>query len=62
MFASEIYDQNQIAKADGRPTLNLQSVLIGNGITDISTQVFIVVGDHQRVDGDISVYTLEDMR
>ncbi|KAK0434771.1 Alpha/Beta hydrolase protein [Armillaria borealis] len=31
------YDQNQIAKADGRPTLNLQSVLIGNGITDIST-------------------------
>ncbi|SJL13571.1 uncharacterized protein ARMOST_17016 [Armillaria ostoyae] len=37
VFASEIYDQNQIAKADGRPTLNLQSVLIGNGITDIST-------------------------
>ncbi|KAK0231348.1 peptidase S10 serine carboxypeptidase [Armillaria fumosa] len=36
-FASEIYDQNQIAKAEGRPTLNLQSVLIGNGITDIST-------------------------
>ncbi|KAK0191487.1 peptidase S10 serine carboxypeptidase [Armillaria mellea] len=37
VFASEIYDQNQIAKADGHPTLNLQSVLIGNGITDIST-------------------------
>ncbi|PBK73182.1 peptidase S10, serine carboxypeptidase [Armillaria solidipes] len=37
VFASEIYDQNQITKADGRPTLNLQSVLIGNGITDIST-------------------------
>ncbi|KAK0467717.1 peptidase S10 serine carboxypeptidase [Desarmillaria tabescens] len=37
VFASEIYDQNQIAKVEGRPTLNLQSVLIGNGITDIST-------------------------
>lgn len=37
VFASEIYDQNEIAKAEGRPTINLQSVLIGNGITDIST-------------------------
>lgn len=37
VFASEVYDQNQIAKAEGKPTLNLQSVLIGNGITDIST-------------------------
>ncbi|KAJ7590812.1 Alpha/Beta hydrolase protein [Mycena floridula] len=37
VFASEIYDQNQIdIKADRTP-LNLQSVLIGNGITDIST-------------------------
>jgi hypothetical protein len=23
--------------AEGRPTINLQSILIGNGITDIST-------------------------
>ncbi|KAF7366506.1 Carboxypeptidase [Mycena sanguinolenta] len=37
VFASYIYDQNQLATAAGRPTLNLQSVLIGNGITDIST-------------------------
>ncbi|TFK43077.1 Alpha/Beta hydrolase protein [Crucibulum laeve] len=37
VFASEIYDQNQLAMEEGRPTLNLQSVLIGNGITDIST-------------------------
>ncbi|KAF7342016.1 Carboxypeptidase [Mycena venus] len=37
VFASEIYDQNQLASAEGRPTLNLQSVIIGNGITDIST-------------------------
>ncbi|TCD70476.1 hypothetical protein EIP91_003237 [Steccherinum ochraceum] len=36
-FASYIYDQNQVAKNEGRSTLNLQSVLIGNGITDIST-------------------------
>lgn len=36
-FASYIHDQNQIAKTQGRPTLNLRSVLIGNGITDIST-------------------------
>ncbi|KAL5531735.1 hypothetical protein ACEPAG_4612 [Sanghuangporus baumii] len=37
VFASEIVDQNAIAKAEGRDTLNLQSVLIGNGVTDIST-------------------------
>ncbi|KAJ7805766.1 Alpha/Beta hydrolase protein, partial [Mycena olivaceomarginata] len=37
VFASEIYDQNQLAIAQGRQTLNLQSVIIGNGITDIST-------------------------
>ncbi|OSX60510.1 hypothetical protein POSPLADRAFT_1047939 [Postia placenta MAD-698-R-SB12] len=36
-FASYIYDQNQILKATGKEPLNLQSVLIGNGITDIST-------------------------
>ncbi|TDL29185.1 peptidase S10 serine carboxypeptidase [Rickenella mellea] len=37
VFASEIIDQNQYAQAEGRPTINLVSVLIGNGITDIST-------------------------
>ncbi|KAH0586887.1 hypothetical protein H2248_005726 [Termitomyces sp. 'cryptogamus'] len=37
VFASEIYDQNKIAIQEGRKPLNLQSVLIGNGITDIST-------------------------
>ncbi|KAJ7507313.1 peptidase S10 serine carboxypeptidase [Mycena galericulata] len=37
VFASEIYDQNQLAILEGRPTLNLKSVIIGNGITDIST-------------------------
>ncbi|KAF9246868.1 peptidase S10 serine carboxypeptidase [Melanogaster broomeanus] len=37
VFASEIYDQNLIAKAEGRETINLQSILIGNGITDVST-------------------------
>ncbi|KAF8450906.1 Alpha/Beta hydrolase protein [Boletus edulis BED1] len=37
VFASEIYDQNVIAKAEGRDVINLQSVLIGNGITDVST-------------------------
>ncbi|CCL99179.1 uncharacterized protein FIBRA_01194 [Fibroporia radiculosa] len=36
-FASYLYDQNTIAVAEGREPLNLQSVLIGNGITDIST-------------------------
>jgi hypothetical protein len=39
VFASEIYDQNQIAIKEGRTPLNLQSILIGNGITDISTWV-----------------------
>ncbi|TRM68590.1 peptidase S10 serine carboxypeptidase [Schizophyllum amplum] len=37
VFASEIVDQNAVAVREGRPTINLQSVLIGNGITDIST-------------------------
>ncbi|KAF4616139.1 hypothetical protein D9613_011461 [Agrocybe pediades] len=37
VFASEIYDQNQVALREGRPAINLESVLIGNGITDIST-------------------------
>ena len=36
-FASYVYDQNQIAQTEGRETLNLASVLIGNGIVDIST-------------------------
>ncbi|KAF8803956.1 peptidase S10, serine carboxypeptidase [Phlegmacium glaucopus] len=37
VFASEIFDQNQVATREGHPTINLKSVLIGNGITDIST-------------------------
>ncbi|EKM59597.1 uncharacterized protein PHACADRAFT_250197 [Phanerochaete carnosa HHB-10118-sp] len=36
-FASYIYDQNQLAKAKGLSTINMKSVLIGNGITDVST-------------------------
>jgi hypothetical protein len=39
---SEIYNQNQRAKVEGRPTINLQSVLISNGITGISTWVILV--------------------
>lgn len=37
VFASEIVDQNQRAELEGRSKINLVSVLIGNGITDIST-------------------------
>ncbi|PFH46066.1 hypothetical protein AMATHDRAFT_156566 [Amanita thiersii Skay4041] len=37
VFASEIYDQNSIAIKQGQGPINLKSVLIGNGITDIST-------------------------
>ncbi|KAF9464276.1 peptidase S10 serine carboxypeptidase [Collybia nuda] len=37
VFASEIYDQNKITVKHGGTPLNLQSILIGNGITDIST-------------------------
>ena len=43
VFASYIYDQNRVANAAGRNPINLQSVLIGNGITDISTYVLFVV-------------------
>ncbi|KAF9033067.1 peptidase S10 serine carboxypeptidase [Hymenopellis radicata] len=37
VFASEIYDQNTIANAEGRLVIHLDSVIIGNGITDVST-------------------------
>ncbi|KAI6128411.1 Alpha/Beta hydrolase protein [Pisolithus croceorrhizus] len=37
VFASEIYDGNLIAIAEGRGVINLKSLLIGNGVTDIST-------------------------
>lgn len=59
-FASYIYDQNQIAKTAGLATINLTSVLIGNGITDISTQVILyhnpfvyrlTIGSHRLYDG-----------
>ncbi|KAM5532725.1 hypothetical protein V8D89_013617 [Ganoderma adspersum] len=34
-FASYVYDQNTVALAEGRDTLNMSSVIIGNGIVDI---------------------------
>ncbi|KAI0069196.1 peptidase S10 serine carboxypeptidase [Artomyces pyxidatus] len=37
VFASEIHDKNAVAEIEGRPAINLQSVIIGNGVTDIST-------------------------
>jgi hypothetical protein len=43
VFASEIIDRNQVAIREGRPTINLKSVLIGNGITDISTFVLHIL-------------------
>jgi Serine carboxypeptidase len=43
VFASEIIDRNQVALREGRPTINLKSILIGNGITDISTFVLHIL-------------------
>ena len=43
VFAGEIIDRNQVAVREGRPTINLKSVVIGNGITDISTFVFHIL-------------------
>ena len=43
VFASVIIDRNQVAVREGRPTINLKSVLIGNGITDISTFVLHIL-------------------
>ena len=37
VFAGEVVDKNAVAAAEGRPTINLKSVLIGNGITDYTT-------------------------
>ncbi len=39
-FASYVYDQNTVALAEGRDTLNMSSVIIGNGIVDIMMCVF----------------------
>ena len=43
VFASEIIDRNQVAIREERPTINLKSVLIGNGVTDISTFVLPIL-------------------
>ena len=40
VFASYIHDQNRAARSKGLSTINLKSVLIGNGITDVSTWAF----------------------
>lgn len=37
VFAGEVVDKNAIAAAEGRPTINLKSVMVGNGITDYTT-------------------------
>ncbi|KAH7098173.1 peptidase S10, serine carboxypeptidase [Auriculariales sp. MPI-PUGE-AT-0066] len=37
VFASAVYDANALAVAEGRAPINLQSILIGNGITDFET-------------------------
>ncbi|KAJ3759505.1 Alpha/Beta hydrolase protein [Lentinula raphanica] len=37
VFASEIYDQNLVARREGRQQLNLKSIIIGNGNTGISS-------------------------
>jgi hypothetical protein len=61
VFASEIYDKNQIAAQEGRPIINLQSVLIGNGITDISTSaLFNII--HTRVGTNTSYGSLYEGR
>ncbi|KLO15782.1 peptidase S10 serine carboxypeptidase [Schizopora paradoxa] len=38
IFASEISDQNMEARNEGREEINLKSMIIGNGITDIMTE------------------------
>ncbi|KAH7098183.1 peptidase S10, serine carboxypeptidase [Auriculariales sp. MPI-PUGE-AT-0066] len=37
VYASAIYDANRLAAAQGRTPINLQSILLGNGITDSSS-------------------------
>ncbi|KAF5353368.1 hypothetical protein D9756_007864 [Leucocoprinus leucothites] len=39
VFASEVYDQNTRLVESGLTPINLQSVMIGNGITDFATTV-----------------------
>ena len=59
VFASEIVDQNTIAKAEGRDALNLKSVLIGNGVTDISTLSAIL--PRVRYWGDVNAVPLQNL-
>ncbi len=37
IFASEILDHNTVAQSEGRDEINLKSIVIANGITDIMT-------------------------
>lgn len=38
-FASHIVDSNAKAVSEGRTPINIQSVLLGNGLTDVVTMV-----------------------
>ena len=40
VFASAVYDSNAVAIAEGRVPINLQSVIIGNGISDFVTMTY----------------------
>ncbi|PBK90881.1 peptidase S10, serine carboxypeptidase [Armillaria gallica] len=39
LFASAVYDNNAVLRGNGRPPINLKSVMIGNGLTDSITMV-----------------------
>ncbi|SJK99169.1 related to PRC1-carboxypeptidase y, serine-type protease [Armillaria ostoyae] len=39
LFASAVYDNNALLRGNGRPPINLKSVMIGNGLTDSITMV-----------------------
>jgi carboxypeptidase C (cathepsin A) len=34
VFASHIWDRNQVAESEGRTPINLQSIMLGNGFTN----------------------------
>lgn len=62
VFASEIIDRNQVAIREGRPTINLTSVLIGNGITDISTFVYTSSHLDEYITNYFTDYTKDAMK
>lgn len=42
VFASEVYDQNKMLEKEGKTPINLQSLMIGNGVTNFCWSMMVL--------------------